>query len=241
MLIAQGSITPIARKFTNGRKLWLVEREFSATVESPNFWLEMKAPAKMRTDLGSVPRFAWRICSPEQYPTATILHDEQCESKVIPAWLAAAIFYWMLRLEGAPLWQAWLMWAAVRVGGPQFRGAKARFIGLLMALVLGGPAPAHAETLLISFVGDYCPHCRRWERTLAEPQVQRDLAAAKVRSLIVNEKTLTQSQADNWRLTGVPLVALGQTDDRGQVKVMRRSEGPLSADELRAWLREVAQ
>lgn len=117
-----GSLTPLRGEVRNGRQLFRVDRPFMLTSDAPHFHLRMSAPVKLTTDLNSVPRFFNRFQPAQNYSSAAVLHDEMCVSKAVPSYVAAALYYWVLRIEGCSRWDAFCRWVAVSVFGPRFDG-----------------------------------------------------------------------------------------------------------------------
>lgn len=78
-------------------------------------------PVGYRTDLASVPRFAWRIV-PRDHEDArrpAVVHDYIYTdlTHLYTKSEADRTFYEALLEEGMPKPLAWLMWCAVRIGG----------------------------------------------------------------------------------------------------------------------------
>lgn len=83
--------------------------------------LQIVVPVGYVHDLASVPRWAWRIVRPD-HPTArrpSVVHDYIYTdlTKYLTKKEADNIFYEALLEEGTGRVLAWLMWAAVSVGG----------------------------------------------------------------------------------------------------------------------------
>lgn len=83
--------------------------------------LQIVVPVGYVHDLASVPRWAWRIVRPD-HPTArrpSVVHDYIYTdlTKYLTKKEADNIFYEALLEEGTSRVLAWLMWAAVSVGG----------------------------------------------------------------------------------------------------------------------------
>lgn len=56
------------------------------------------------------------------YRRATVLHDMACESRHATSWQVHRMFFEAMRCDGTNPLTAWLLWAAVRMFGPRFRG-----------------------------------------------------------------------------------------------------------------------
>ena len=78
----------------------------------------IRVPKGFVTDLASVPRvpFAYLLTGGIGH-AAAVVHDWLYSSHQLDRSTSDAIFHEALLVLGVPGWQAWLMWAGVRVGG----------------------------------------------------------------------------------------------------------------------------
>jgi len=77
-------------------------------------------------DGASIPRLLWRVVgSPYsgKYRIASIIHDVYCDSKIRPSPEVHRVFYEMMIASGLSKSKSWIMWLAVRVFGPRFKGS----------------------------------------------------------------------------------------------------------------------
>lgn len=82
-------------------------------------------PKGFVTDGASVPPVFWPLVSHPLAPSslrAAILHDYQCRERVGDSRIVHRTFHQALRADGCAPIRAWLMWLAVRLFGPRFRG-----------------------------------------------------------------------------------------------------------------------
>lgn len=102
----------------NGRDMRLLS-ELRFTDSAGRTWV---APAGEVVNGASVPQFLWRLCPPftGKYRLASVVHDAACSRKPYCSKLAHRMFREACIASGVPSWQAWLMWAAVRVFGPRW-------------------------------------------------------------------------------------------------------------------------
>lgn len=104
----------------NGRTMTLVH---GLTYHDPEgrTW---HAPAGSVVNGASIPRFFWRLWAPYtgKYRKASVIHDVACDQQTRPSWQVHRMFYFACRACGVLSCQAWIMWAAVRLFGPRFRG-----------------------------------------------------------------------------------------------------------------------
>jgi len=79
----------------------------------------IKIPAGFETDFASIPRFFRVIASPAtgKHRMAAILHDSLYTDRIFSRGLCDWYFRDAMIRDGVPRWLAWIMWAAVRVGG----------------------------------------------------------------------------------------------------------------------------
>lgn len=95
---------------------------------SPRYQAEIIASAGMVFDLATIPAVGRWIVSNDDYRVRRPagIHDLLCIrrgagfSRYYTSAEAALIFYDALLEEGMGKFKAWMMWAAVRVGGPQW-------------------------------------------------------------------------------------------------------------------------
>lgn len=80
--------------------------------------ITITAPKGFVTDLASVPRlpFAYLLTGGIGH-AAAVVHDALYTTHVTTRKTADEVFYEALLVLGIPKWQAWLMYAGVRVGG----------------------------------------------------------------------------------------------------------------------------
>lgn len=58
------------------------------------------------------------------YRYASVLHDHHCDIRVRPSPEVHRMFYRAMRNEGCAFWRANIMWLAVRLFGPRFKGVS---------------------------------------------------------------------------------------------------------------------
>jgi hypothetical protein len=92
-----------------------------------SYGLLWEAPGGWIVDGASIPRFFWRIANPfiGDYRYASVIHDYYCDVQTRPSWQVHWMFRDAMLCAGVPMWRANLMWLAVRLFGPRFRGKKA--------------------------------------------------------------------------------------------------------------------
>ena len=59
-----------------------------------------------------------------RYRRATVLHDVYCVKRIRPSWAVHLMFYQAMRCDGTGPFQAYLLWIAVRLFGPRFKGKR---------------------------------------------------------------------------------------------------------------------
>ena len=87
--------------------------------------LQWVAPIGSVVDGASIPRFFWRFIGGPfsgKYRDASVIHDVYCVLQDRPSPEVHAMFYEAMRARGVWRTKAFLMWMAVRVFGPRFRG-----------------------------------------------------------------------------------------------------------------------
>ncbi len=86
-----------------------------------------EAPAGWVVDGASIPRLFWRLADPfiGDYRLASVVHDYYCDAQTRPSWMVHRMFREAMLCAGVAPWRAWIMWAAVRKFGPQFKGSDA--------------------------------------------------------------------------------------------------------------------
>jgi hypothetical protein len=84
-------------------------------------------PAGFTTDLATVPRPLWLITGGKSgaHQRAAVCHDYQCKVREMSSKEAAQMFLDIMHQDGVPDWRAWLMYWAVRLGGPRFKATAA--------------------------------------------------------------------------------------------------------------------
>lgn len=100
----------------DGRGTW--ELYGKLVYESDVAGVTITAPKGFVTDLASVPRlpFAYLLTGGIGH-AAAVIHDCLYTTHVLTRELSDEVFYEALLVLGVSKWQAWLMWAGVRVGG----------------------------------------------------------------------------------------------------------------------------
>jgi hypothetical protein len=68
-------------------------------------------------DGASVPRLFYRVCHPQEFPAAALVHDALYASELLPRPTADQILRELVRLEGGSAVQRVLIYHAVRLGG----------------------------------------------------------------------------------------------------------------------------
>jgi hypothetical protein len=89
--------------------------------------MQWKAMTGDKIDGASIPRFLWRVVgSPYcgKYRIASIIHDVYCDNKTRPSPEVHRVFYEMMVASGLCKTKSWILWFAVRVFGPRFKGSK---------------------------------------------------------------------------------------------------------------------
>lgn len=106
----------IEDKSKDGRGTWLLLDPL--VYESDLGGIIVEAPRGFVTDLASVPRipFAYLLTGGIGH-AAAVVHDCLYTTHATTREMADDIFYEALLVLEVPGWQAWLMWAGVRVGG----------------------------------------------------------------------------------------------------------------------------
>ncbi len=99
-------------------KNWKLLREIEYAGNTDTF----TAPRDMETDFASVPRvFVWLLPRYGHYTAAAIIHDylwrRAVPAKKLSLHDADGIFRRIMKEQGVPFLQRWVMWAAVRWGG----------------------------------------------------------------------------------------------------------------------------
>jgi hypothetical protein len=109
-----------------GRAHYELLEDLACTLEAaPGQVVRLVVPAGFRTDYASVPRFFWRIFPPAgRHGRAAVLHDWLYVEGTCPRFFADAMFRVAMETLGVPLWQRFLMYAAVRAFGWRYFGAK---------------------------------------------------------------------------------------------------------------------
>jgi uncharacterized protein DUF1353 len=100
----------------DGRGTWrLID---GLVYESDVAGIIVSAPPDFVTDLASVPRlpFAYLLTGGIGH-AAAVIHDCLYTGHQVTRRMADAVFHEALLVLGIPGWQAWLMWAGVRIGG----------------------------------------------------------------------------------------------------------------------------
>jgi hypothetical protein len=100
----------------DGRGTWRLLTDL--VYESDLIGGTVTAPCGMVTDLASVPRLpgAYLLAGGLGH-AAAVIHDALYTNHVTTRTMADDVFYEALRVLGVSGFQAWLMWAGVRVGG----------------------------------------------------------------------------------------------------------------------------
>jgi hypothetical protein len=81
----------------------------------------INAPKGFVCDLASVPRIFHGLYKPQgKYGKAAIVHDFLCRERFLPSKKVHKIFHEAMRADGVPKLRAWIMYTAVRIGGPHF-------------------------------------------------------------------------------------------------------------------------
>ena len=101
---------------SDGRGTWIVRAPL--VYQSDLAGIVITAPAGLITDLASVPRmpFAYLLTGGIGHKAA-VIHDCLYTTHVVTRAVADGVFHEALLLCGVSRWQAWLMWAGVRIGG----------------------------------------------------------------------------------------------------------------------------
>jgi hypothetical protein len=100
----------------DGRGTWMLLAPL--VYESDLAGIRIEAPAGFVTDLASVPRlpFTYLLTGGIGH-AAAVIHDCLYSTHTTTREMADDVFYEALRVLGVSRWQAWLMWAGVRIGG----------------------------------------------------------------------------------------------------------------------------
>jgi hypothetical protein len=107
----------------NGSRDMLLVREVRYEDKRGLVWT---APKNSRINGASVPWFFRRVFPAYigKYRRASVIHDVYCESKLYSSWKVHRMFYEAMRCDGTHCVTTWLMWAAVRIFGPRFKGRE---------------------------------------------------------------------------------------------------------------------
>lgn len=108
---------------------WCSDGE-SMVLTAPFFFVEAsgtvwECPPGSVVNGASIPRFFWRLIGSPltgKYRLASIPHDVHCDLRERPSREVHAMFYRAMRAAGVCWPKAWVMWAAVRIFGPRFKG-----------------------------------------------------------------------------------------------------------------------
>lgn len=114
-----------------------------------------RIPAGFVTDLASVPQaLQWLVDDHGTYTRAAILHDylwgEHRAGRLVSRRDADGLFRRVMREEGTPLLQRWLMWAAVRIGDGFEGGATVREWAAFAVLLIPGAVVALVTVPLLA-------------------------------------------------------------------------------------------
>lgn len=118
------------------RPKFVLAKDFSYTDPNGLVWT---APSGETVDGATIPQWAWSIVGGPfsgNYLRAAIIHDYYCCSKSRDYYDTHNTFWRGLRLDGIGRAKAHLMWAAVRIGGPEYWDVDP---------TVTPPAPCHAE------------------------------------------------------------------------------------------------
>ncbi|GAA4464191.1 hypothetical protein GCM10023189_43150 [Nibrella saemangeumensis] len=93
---------------------WQLEQYATLQVAGREFII----PAGYRSDFASAPRWSWWLVPPHgRSALPSVGHDFLCDYALVPRQLADQWFYAALQEAGVRRWQAWLMFAYVRLLG----------------------------------------------------------------------------------------------------------------------------
>lgn len=109
------------RLLSDGRSMQLLE-DLKFSDASGQVWMARRGDI---IDGASIPRFFWRFIGPPfvgKYRRASIIHDVYCNSEVVDSPKVHEMFWEAMRADQTPIIQAVLMWLAVRLFGPRFKG-----------------------------------------------------------------------------------------------------------------------
>lgn len=81
--------------------------------------VRVEAPAGMRYDMASIPRFAWAFVSPtdRRIIRAATIHDRLYAEKKGSRRIADSLFLWIMRADGMPWFKRMVCYLAVRFFG----------------------------------------------------------------------------------------------------------------------------
>ena len=113
------SATLLDRRDSDGRNLWRLNVPYRYCF-GPN--CEIEVPAGYVTNFGTVPRFFYRLVTPESLREASVVHDYMCNEifngshkSGYSRWIADAVFYQaMCDMRVAGPIRRWLVYKAVR-------------------------------------------------------------------------------------------------------------------------------
>ena len=104
---------------TNGRDMKLLQSVVYIDAHH-RVW---KAPKDSIIDGASIPRFFWRIIGSPfvgRYRRASVVHDVYCKTRSRPYKMVHKMFYEAMLCDGVPKMKAYVMYLAVRFGGPKW-------------------------------------------------------------------------------------------------------------------------
>ena len=106
----------------NGRDV-VVYQDFRYIDPDGRQWIACKGEV---VNGASVPRLFWRLMPPftGKYRRASVIHDAYCRARSRGSREVHLMFYRAMRCDGVGSFQAGLMWLAVRIFGPRFRGGS---------------------------------------------------------------------------------------------------------------------
>lgn len=221
-------------EFNQGRRVSVLKTKYLLRWRGFNALI----PAGFRSDLSSVPRcLNWFIAHDDQgFMEAGLVHDWCYRQGPYTRAMADLLFRELLRESGVSWFKAWSAYLALRCFGKRNYTTQ-RLILFAACLLLFCASAAHAETVLLQFSHDRCPYCRVLDRSFADPQVQSEMIAAKATRRYLDTNGMTEAQLVEWKVTGVPVLVLGETDEQGRVREVRRLNGGATPNQLRAFIR----
>lgn len=239
------------RKFIGGRAVYSLIKDVE--YERKGF-AKLVIEAGFESDLSSVPRWlSWFIAHDDLgFAEAGIIHDWLYRRGPYTRPQADLLFRELLREWGVDWFKAWAAYLALRAFGKR-NYTTTRLTLFAVCLVFLLASAAQAEIILVTVTGDNCPYCRAHARAMTDAGVREELRTAKALTISLHESTLAQSQVDGtrevpigvngrvvkvepFRVRGWPIVMV--VDAQGdQGKVLRRFDGAMPVDELRAFIR----